>query len=301
MSDSPVKFITTFITVIIRKDTHYSTLLSLLQFTVKCQNYYPVTFYQTKLEEPFLYGPVIRPVTWSCFFIETEGIGPNSEKQPHFLKHVGILLCACAASSGFMLHSFTQTQNPSATHSSIYMEALQQNVLYMCFTCGMLILRLVFIHFKCIFTLPLTHTHTACGRHPQRCETSCIPHAYVTPSPPPPADHSSLYPLLQKKSTPSLLSISLKSARWVPSAIQHDFVTLQASKERVSAMRSGCSASHLCWRFYVSKNWITNLHFLWQHRSWNVKPCYHPALLISERENSIKGKQLQTIYLLFKW
>lgn len=207
-----------------------------------------------------------------------------------------VALCCTAA----QLHS--NTQNPSATHSSIYMEALQQNVLYMCFTCRMFILRLVFLHFKCIFTLPLTctHVHTACGQHPQCCETSCIPHAYITPSPPPPADHSSLYPLLRKKSSPSLLSISLKSARWVPSAIQHDFVTLRASKERISAMRSGCSTSHLCWRFHVSKNWITNPHFLWQHRSWNVKPCYHPALLISAGENSIKGKQLQTIYLLFK-
>ena len=157
-----------------------------------------------------------------------------------------------------------------------------------------------------------THTHThisaACGRHPQRCETSCIPHAYITPSPPPPADHSSLYhfilrwegktPLLSSLSLSlplsspllSSLSLSLKSARRAPSAIEHDFVTLGASKEHIAAMRSGCSKSHLYWRFYVGKNWIINLRHLWQHGSSNVKPCYHPALLIfTEGEDSIRG------------
>lgn len=109
----------------------------------------------------------------------------------------------------------------------------------------------------------------------------------------------SLYPPLRRKSTPPLLSLSLKSAGRAPSAIEHDFVTLGASKERITPMRSGCSKSHLCWRFYVGKNWITNLHYWWQHRSWEVKSCYHPVLLIFAGVNSIEGKWLQTVYLLF--
>lgn len=84
------------------------------------------------------------------------------------------------------------------------------------------ILRLLFgtaIHLKmrsrtCSHVLLLTyafrntrgHINAACGRHPQRCETSCIPHAYITPFPPPPADHSSVYPALAH---PLLLSLSL--------------------------------------------------------------------------------------------
>lgn len=154
-----------------------------------------------------------------------------------------------------------------------------------------------------------THSHTseACGRHPQRCETSCIPHAYITPSPPPPADHSSLYHfILRCKGKAPLvlplspsLSLSMKPARRLPYAIEPDFVTPGASKECITRMRSDCSKSHLCWRFYVGKNWIINLHYLWQHRSWEVKPCYHPVLLIFAGENSIKGKWQQTVDLLF--
>lgn len=113
----------------------------------------------------------------------------------------------------------------------------------------------------------------------------------------------SLYPPLGRKNTPSLLSLSslslslslsLKSARQAPSAIEHDFVTLGASKEHIAAMRSGCSKSHLYWRFYVGKNWIINLRHLWQHGSSNVKSCYHPALRIfTEGEDSIRGKRMK--------
>lgn len=56
---------------------------------------------------------------------------------------------------------------------------------------------------------PETHRHThisaACGWLPQRSKTSCIPHAYVTPFPPPPADHSSFYPAFALSLSPSLL------------------------------------------------------------------------------------------------
>lgn len=41
------------------------------------------------------------------------------------------------------------------------------------------------------------------------------------------------------------------------------------------------------WRFYVGKNWIINLDYLWQHRNPNVKPFYRsPLLIFTERENS---------------
>lgn len=102
---------------------------------------------------------------------------------------------------------------------------------------------------------PDTHTHThrsaACGRYPRRYKTSCIPHAYITPSPPPPADHSSLYPPQGRKNTPSH-SLSLKSARQAPPAIEHDFVTLPASKKHITPKRSACIKLHLrvkilCW------------------------------------------------------
>lgn len=59
-----------------------------------------------------------------------------------------------------------------------------------------------------IHTFPISHMHpkhidahrgAVCGRYPQHDETSCFPHAYVTPALPPPADHSLLYPPLGRK------------------------------------------------------------------------------------------------------
>lgn len=70
------------------------------------------------------------------------------------------------------------------------------------------------------------HISAACGRHPQCCETSCIPHAYITPFPPPPADHSSFYPALALSlSLSPSLSLLLKSVWLVPSSSEQSFVT----------------------------------------------------------------------------
>lgn len=47
------------------------------------------------------------------------------------------------------------------------------------------------------------------------------------------------------------------------------------------------------WRFYVGKNWIINLDYLWQHINPNVKPSYRsPLLIFTERENSTFSSSL---------
>lgn len=53
------------------------------------------------------------------------------------------------------------------------------------------------------------------------------------------------------------------------------------------------------WRFYVGKNWIINLDYLWQHINPNVKPSYRsPLLIFTERENSTFSSSL--VYLLLQ-
>lgn len=100
-----------------------------------------------------------------------------------------------------------------------------------------------------------THTHisAACGWHPQCCKTSYIPHAYITPFPPPPADHSSFYPAFALSHS---LLLSLKSVWLAPSAHKQNSCYSQFMKGHVPAVRSGGNL----------KTWLRNLHNLWQLR-----------------------------------
>lgn len=89
---------------------------------------------------------------------------------------------------------------------------------------------------------PETHTHTltsaACGRHPQRCETSCIPHAYITPSPPPPADHSSLYHFILRCEGKAPLLSSL--SHWNQPGgrpLQSSMISLHSEHQRSASLR----------------------------------------------------------------
>lgn len=83
-----------------------------------------------------------------------------------------------------------------------------------------------------------THTHisAACGWHPQCCKTSYIPHAYITPFPPPPADHSSFYPAFALSHS---LLLSLKSVWLAPSAHKQNFCYTQFMKGHIPTVRSG--------------------------------------------------------------
>lgn len=73
------------------------------------------------------------------------------------------------------------------------------------------------------------HISASCGWHPWCCETSCIPHAYITPFPPPLADHSSFYPAFA-------LSLSLSFSHWN----QSGWRPLLTSKISVTQGIKGC-------------------------------------------------------------
>lgn len=142
----------------------------------------------------------------------------------------------CAASSGFTLHS-SLTHNPSTalfysntesmevvttlSHLQAFVWGSHTFKMHTC-TCSHLLLL--------TYASRNTHVHisTACGWHPQCCETSCIPHAYITPFPPPPADHSSFYPAFARALSLSLSLIENRSG-WRPLLLSKICVAHRAS------------------------------------------------------------------------
>lgn len=126
----------------------------------------------------------------------------------------------CAASSGFTLHS-SLTQNPSTALfylKTASMEAFSTLSISLGFVCGSHTFEMHTCTCSHLLLLTYasrnTHAHisAACGWHPQCCETSCIPHAYITPFPPPPADHSSFYPAFALSLSLSLPLIEISPA-----------------------------------------------------------------------------------------
>lgn len=114
----------------------------------------------------------------------------------------------CAASSGFTLYSSFTPFASFVWHSHTFKMHTR--------TCSH------FLVLTYASTNTRAHISAACGRHPQCCETSCIPHAYITPFPPPPADHSSFYTALARSLSP--LSLLLKSVWLAPSSSERSFV-----------------------------------------------------------------------------